>query len=215
MHQTQQLIDIVNPSPPHPPPIYLALLSSLAKAILLQAETEVTAEKRSAIPLAHVTANLLQALEIFPDVFWAKMCQRAGGWPAPYAIPAQGPDGKPMHPAARKKLLGFRADESYSDYGIRVTGILRVYFHIMSAPVSQPLDPRYRMPRFWTWFSRMMSEPQLLGSGVGAEIIYGKPRLLWNAGAFVDPCTSCVGRQWTRCDGNMGRAVAQTPRSVV
>ena len=43
--QSQEILNIVRPAQPHPPPVYIALLSSLAKAILRQAETEVTAEK--------------------------------------------------------------------------------------------------------------------------------------------------------------------------
>ena len=52
-----------------PPDVYLASLSSLAKAILLQAETEVTAEKRSAKPLAQLTLNSINSLEGFSVVF--------------------------------------------------------------------------------------------------------------------------------------------------
>ena len=76
--QSQQIHDIIVPpsAPPHPPHIHHALLSTLAKSIL-QAETEVTAEKRSAKQLAHVAANLLGALSQFPEVFFAKLVQRA------------------------------------------------------------------------------------------------------------------------------------------
>jgi len=43
--------------------MYFALLSSLAKSILFQAETEVTAEEKSAGPLAQVAFNLLERLD--------------------------------------------------------------------------------------------------------------------------------------------------------
>ena len=77
--QSQQIHDILVPpsAPPHPPHIYHALLSTLAKSILFQAETKATAEIRSTKSLAHVAANLLEALSQFPEVFFAKLVQRA------------------------------------------------------------------------------------------------------------------------------------------
>ena len=168
-------MEIIRPLQPHPEPVYIALLSSLAKAILLQAETEVTAEKRSAIPLAQVTTNLLGALDGFADVFWAKLCQRAGGWPVPIVVPAKDADGAPFSPEARRKALGYRGeDESLAEYTSRVSGMMRVYFQILVTPVNQPLDPVVRLPRYWTFFSRMLKEPQLLDSSVAPQVLYSE-----------------------------------------
>ncbi|KAI0691429.1 GLE1-like protein-domain-containing protein [Cytidiella melzeri] len=185
---SQQLIEIVKPPVPHPKPIYFALLSSLSKAILLQAETEVTAEKRSAIPLAQVTANLLCSVERFCDVFWAKLCQRAGGWPVPLVIPAEDTDNTPFDEPARRKVLGYRPHESAAEYSTRVSGLMRVYFHILTASVDTALDPRFRLPRYWTFFARILQQPQLLEAPVGPEVIfsaldvYGAPaREIWGA----------------------------------
>jgi nucleoporin GLE1 len=55
----------------------------------------VTAEKRSAIPLAQVTFNLLESLEHFPTIFFAKLVQRCGGWPIPFVVPQVDLDGNP------------------------------------------------------------------------------------------------------------------------
>lgn len=172
--QSQQLIEIVKPSPPHPKPIYFALLSSLSKAILLQAETEVTAEKRSAIPLAQVTANLLSSVERFCDVFWAKLCQRAGGWPVPYIITNTDSDNTPFDADTRRKALGYRPNETQAEYATRVSGMMRVYFHVLMSPVENVLDPRFRLPRYWTFFARMLQQPQLLEAPVGPEVVFGK-----------------------------------------
>lgn len=169
--QTQQIRDIIEPTPPHPRPVYFALLSSLAKAILMQAETEVTAEKRSAGPLGQVAANLLGVFERFPDVFWAKLVQRTGGWPIPIAVPAMD-EGVPWESAAaRTKAEGIRGDESPSEFTTRVSGIMRVYFHILAATVSKPIDGRFRLPRYWTFYARMVSEPRLLDSPVAPEVM--------------------------------------------
>ncbi|KAI0777666.1 GLE1-like protein-domain-containing protein [Trametes elegans] len=189
---SQQIVEIIRPLQPHPPPVYAALLSSLAKAILLQAETEVTAEKRSAMPLAQVTTNLLSVLDGFADVFWAKLCQRAGGWPVPIVVPAKDADGTPFNEESRRKALGYREDEGLSDYTSRVAGIMRVYFHILVAPVNQPLDPIVRLPRYWTFFSRMLKDPQLLDSPVATQVLY----TALDVGGLL--AREVWGQQWVR-----------------
>ncbi|KAG1725501.1 GLE1-like protein-domain-containing protein [Suillus paluster] len=151
MRITQQINDIVRPNDRLPIDIYFAALSSLAKAILLQAETEVTAEKRSAIPLAMVAARLLGTLEGFPDIF-AKLVQRSGGWPVPSAIPSTDSDGTAWKGEERTKAMGYRTNEgqreSLSEHVMRVSGMMRVYFLILAAPVPQPLEKMFRLPRF-------------------------------------------------------------------
>ena len=141
----------------------------------MQAETEVTAEKKSAIPLARVTTNLLMALQGFADIFWAKLCQRAGGWPVPIVVPAKDVDGTTFSDDARRKALGYRdAEESLADYTSRVSGMMRVYCHVLAIPVEQPLDPIIRLPRYWTFFSRMLKDPQLLESPVAPQVLYSE-----------------------------------------
>ncbi|KAI1798234.1 GLE1-like protein-domain-containing protein [Ganoderma leucocontextum] len=192
---SHEIVNILRPGQAHPPPVYLALLSSLAKAILMQAETEVTAEKKSAIPLARLTVNLLMTLEGFADIFWAKLCQRAGGWPVPIAIPANDVDGTTFTPQSMRKAHGFRDSdelENIGDYTSRVTGILRVYFMVLVLPVSQPLDPLFRMPRYWTYFSRMLKDPQLLENPTSAQIMF--------TALDIGGLNACEvwGSQWTR-----------------
>ncbi|KAJ8501725.1 hypothetical protein ONZ45_g12055 [Pleurotus djamor] len=177
-----QLYGILRPNPPHPQPIYLAALSSLSKAILLQAETEVTAEKRAAIPLSRVTRHLLGALPDFHHIFLAKLVQRVGGWAIPIVVPAKDHDGQPWADnTARARAMGYRksgdggALESNGDYATRISGILRVYFSILTVPVSPsdtPLPPMFQLPRFWTWFARLMGERALLVSHVAPQVIY-------------------------------------------
>jgi len=175
--QTQQIIDIICPSPSLPQDIYFAALSSLAKAILLQAETEVTAEKRSAIPLAMVAARLLGTLQGFPDIFFAKLVQRSGGWPVPTAIPSTDSDGTAWDEEQRTKAMGYKVNEqqreSLSDHVMRVSGMMRVYFLILAAPVPQPLEKMFQLPRFWTYFARMMGDERLLETAVAAEVLHG------------------------------------------
>ncbi|KAH6909820.1 GLE1-like protein-domain-containing protein [Coprinopsis sp. MPI-PUGE-AT-0042] len=133
-----QLRQLWSPTLLYPPPIYAGLCSSLAKAIILQAETEVTAEKKAAIPLARVTFNLLTSLDaVFREVFWAKLVQRTGGWVIPSIVPGQadvdgrkwgeGPKGRGRgrgkgilkgasdSTAERRMVMGYRLSESTSE----------------------------------------------------------------------------------------------------
>jgi nucleoporin GLE1 len=180
--QSEQLIRILHPTdqPPHHQAIYIALLSSLAKAILLQAETEVTAEKRSAIPLAQVAFNLLDKLEGFADIFFAKLVQRVGGWPIPAVIPSADHDGTPWKAEAeRTKAMGYRKSQTINDietageYTTRIAGIMRVYFHILKIPPTQkPLHPMFQLPKYWVWVARLMSERGLLETTVAPQLLY-------------------------------------------
>lgn len=176
MRITQQLIEIICPSKRLPLDIYFAALSSLAKAILLQAETEVTAEKRSAIPLAMVAARLLGTLEGFPDIFFAKLVQRSGGWPVPSVIPSTDSDGTAWNEMERTKAMGYRTNddqrETLSEHVMRVSGMMRVYFLILAAPVPQPLEKMFQLPRFWTYFARMIGDERLLETAVAAQVLH-------------------------------------------
>jgi nucleoporin GLE1 len=182
--QSTQLINIVKPpnGAPHNQIIYAALLSSLAKAVILQAETEVTAEKRSAGPLAHVAFTLLDNVDSFPEVFFARLVQRVGGWPIPLIVPRTDYDGTKWETdKARWKAMGYRKSavsddvEGPAEYTTRVAGVMRVYFHILQIrPAQRPLKPMFQAHRLWVWVARLMSEKALLESVVAAQLLYSQ-----------------------------------------
>jgi nucleoporin GLE1 len=144
----------------------------------LQAETEVTAEKKSAIPLALVTANLLEKLPVFSDIFFAKLVQRSGGWPVPSVIPSTDAGNIAWGEGARTQAMGYRVNnceqESMGDYVTRISGMMRVYFLVMTVPVAAPLDNMFRLPRYWTYFARMMNDERMLSTAVAAQLLYSK-----------------------------------------
>ncbi|KAH0828713.1 GLE1-like protein-domain-containing protein [Lanmaoa asiatica] len=193
---TSQIFELVRPQQGLPEPLYFASLSALAKAILLQAETEVTAEKKSAIPLASVAANLLERLPAFPDIFFAKLVQRSGGWPVPSVIPSTDADGTPLVEAARRKAMGYRVSngeqESMGEYVTRISGMMRVYFLVTAAPVAKPLDNMFRLPRYWTYFARMMNDERLLSTAVAAQLLYAA----LDMGGMEAKCI--WGKQWVK-----------------
>nr|GAT49335.1 predicted protein [Mycena chlorophos] len=174
---------IMVPTPPHPPMLYTGLCSSLAKAILLQAETEVTAEKKAAIPLAQLTAALLDGgLPSFPEILFARLAQRCGPWAIPCMLPTTDVTGQPWpDETARAKALGYRrsvedrvAREPLAEYMQRIAGCMRVYFAVLRIPpnAARPINSMFQMPRVWVWFARLLGNERLLESPVAAQLIY-------------------------------------------
>jgi nucleoporin GLE1 len=154
----------------------MASLSSLSKSIIIQAETEVTAEKNAAPPISQAAYNLLTALDHFDDIFFAKLVQRVGGWPVPLAaVPLTGI----TDPDQQKKLSGFRKNddgdwETAEQRVSRVAGIMRVYFGILKHQPTQPLGKMFKTSRYWTWFARLLSERRAWEEAMTAELIYSK-----------------------------------------
>jgi nucleoporin GLE1 len=165
-------VQLLRPPAGLPSDVYDASLSSLAKAILLQAETEVTAEKRSAKPLAQLALNALNMLNGFSTVFWAKLCQRTGGWAIPAPVPSKDADGTPFTPTTRVKASGLR-EETSTDYTARIAGIMRVYFSLLLLPPPTPLSREFHTSRLWTFVTRLVGQPALLQSSLATELLSG------------------------------------------
>ncbi|KIJ49204.1 hypothetical protein M422DRAFT_247004 [Sphaerobolus stellatus SS14] len=162
------ILQVVLVQPPHPESLYFAILSSLAKAILKQAETEVSARAVTAIPLAQVTIRLLTNVEHFSDVLYARMVQRTGGLAVPIPVPK--PQG--MGEVEYMKLRGYRTErELQKDFDMRISGIMTLYFAILTSEVSTPMPPMWSFPRYWAYFARLMSAPVLLRSDITTQII--------------------------------------------
>ncbi|KAI0277073.1 GLE1-like protein-domain-containing protein [Russula aff. rugulosa BPL654] len=168
---SQQIMQILRPSPALPPDVYHASLSSLAKAILLQAETEVTAEKRSAKPLAQLALNSMNVLVGFSAVLWAKLCQRTGGWAIPAPVPSKDVDDTPFTLATHTKASGLREDETSADRTARVAGIMRVYFSLLLLPPMAPLSREFHTPRLWMFVAQLVRQPALLQSSLATELL--------------------------------------------
>ncbi|KAF7348264.1 hypothetical protein MSAN_01780000 [Mycena sanguinolenta] len=154
----------------HPPMLYTGLLSSLAKAILLQAEAEVTAEKKAAVPLSQVAFTLLDRLQNFPEIFFAKLVQRCGGWPIPCGLPTVDFDGRPWtDEAERIKMMGYRRTAIQNDDADKPVPPETIVEYMNRA---RPMHPMFQLPRCWTWVSRILCDRVLLESPVAAQLIY-------------------------------------------
>ncbi|KAL1731331.1 GLE1-like protein-domain-containing protein [Schizophyllum commune] len=172
--------------------------SSIAKAILLQAETEVTAEKASALPIARVAHRLLATLDGLADVFFAKLVQRVGGWPVPAIPPAADFDGRQWKDSHER--FGYRvsqdtgAMETTPQHIERVTGVMRVYFHILATPPGdKPISSRFfQTPRYWVWFARVLGSRSLLASDVCVSLMHAALEI------FGADARKIWGKQWTK-----------------
>lgn len=141
-----------------------------------------TAEKRSAGPLAQVAFRLLDNVDAFPEIFFARLVQRVGGWPIPLIVPRTDHNGVEWETEkTRWKAMGYRKSavsddvEGAAEYTTRVTGVMRVYFHILQiGPTQKPLKPMFQTHRLWVWVARLMSEKALLESVVAAQLLYSK-----------------------------------------
>ena len=138
--------------------IYAAALYTLAKAVLLQAEQEVTANLDTAAPLSHVCVNLL-TLPGFAEALWARLVARSGGWIICKYIEKQpGQDDKEF-----QKLNGIlNEDETQLDRQTRITGLIQLYFAICIAKTAAPLPTEFRPQRIWIFFARMLGDKRLM-----------------------------------------------------
>jgi len=148
----------------------------------------VTAEKRSARPLAQLALNAMNVLDGFSGVFWARLCQRTGGWAIPAPVPSTDADGTPFTPHTRAKASGLREDETNADHTARVAGVMRVYFSLLLLPPPAPLPREFHMPRLWTFVARLVGQPALLQSSLAMELLSvalevggSRPRDMWGA----------------------------------
>ena len=178
-----------------------------------------TAEKRSAEPLAQVAFRLLDNVDAFPEIFFARLVQRVGGWPIPLIVPrTDHNDAQWETERARWKAMGYRKSavnddvEGAAEYTIRVAGVMRVYFHILQIrPTQKPLKPMFQAHRLWVWVARLMSKKALLESVVAAQLLYSKccPLLLSYHLSTDGVSVSCAGRVRILCKARLRASVEQ------
>lgn len=158
--------------------LHHALLASFAKAIIAQAETEVTAHKAQAKPLARVAVSLIIAYPALGDIFWARLIARAGCWIAavePSLL--EGEQSSSLSDKEKRKRWGAREQEGLEEKMTRLSGVLRLYFHMlfvsMSVPTKGPMPVPFRPGRFWMYMAQLLNNTPMLARAVAPEIIYG------------------------------------------
>ncbi|EJD07877.1 uncharacterized protein FOMMEDRAFT_164723 [Fomitiporia mediterranea MF3/22] len=179
---SEELKAIVAPIPNMPRPeeaqcLHHALLASFAKAVVAQAETEVTAHKAQAGPLARVAVSLISAYPALGDIFWARLCARAGCWAAgvePEVV--ENEQWQTLPDKEKRKRWGAREDENLEEKMTRISGILRLYFSMMfisvTVPMKEPMPMAFRPARFWLYLSQLLDNQKMIEKPVAPEIIY-------------------------------------------
>lgn len=156
-YKSTELTEAIKKYPPGSE-IYAAALYTLSKAVLLQAEQEVTAKLDTAAPLSRVCVNLL-TLPGFAQVLWARLVARSGGWIiAKYIEKQPGQSVKEF-----QKLNGIlNEDETQLDRQTRITGLIQLYFAICTAKTAAPLPMEFRPQRIWNFFARILGDKRLM-----------------------------------------------------
>ncbi|KAH8110204.1 GLE1-like protein-domain-containing protein [Phellopilus nigrolimitatus] len=179
---TDEIKAIVAPIPNMPKPddaqyLHYALLSSFAKTIILQAETEVTAHKAQAGPLARVAVALIATYPILGNIFWAKLCERAGCWASGIApVMLEDETQESLSEKQKRKRWGARLEESQEEKATRLSGVMRLYFHMLFVSLDmetrEPLPLPFRPGRYWLYLAQLLNNKAMLGKPVAPEIIY-------------------------------------------
>jgi nucleoporin GLE1 len=81
-----------------------------------------------------------------------------------------------MDVKSKKKAMGVKDGESAGDYVTRVAGLMRLYFEVMKISIEAPtpLESEWRFPRAWTWLTRLIGRPGMLGSTAAPLCIFGE-----------------------------------------
>ncbi|BGP51045.1 Nuclear pore complex nucleoporin component [Rhodotorula kratochvilovae] len=159
------------PTGPGAPEPYTWTLNHLAKALVKQAETEVTAKLGTAYPLGRVVVGLLlRGHAELGDVLMARLVKKC------FWITAHWPRKLPdQTDEAHQKMLGHAppsSSETLVQYAERMSGLVALYGAIvqtspLSAPQGPPPSPsvlanvpaHFRPAAGWRWFVLMLRAP--------------------------------------------------------
>ncbi|KAG8912938.1 hypothetical protein FRC01_004824, partial [Tulasnella sp. 417] len=190
-----------SPTETYPPQLYLAILSSLGKAFLLQAETEITAKKDTAFPLARLILKIIDlGHPMLAEAFMARMGQSDDEF---------------------RKALGHNPNDNAQDFTNRLVGILTLYAAILQTPLGPsrpvfgqapqppPFPPYYfQLPRLWTLIARIASTPALIHDRSASLVLVAVidtagDRLLQTYGKQVVKLVKTIGARCSQ-DGLVG-----------
>lgn len=168
------------PRPEDAQNLHYALLASFSKVVIAQAETEVTAHKASARPLALVAVALIRAYPELGDIFWARICARVGCWAAGVIASVLEDETQESLPAKdkRKRWGVCSLSENKEERVMRISGVMRLYFAMLFASlegeIKDPMPAPFRPGRYWLYLTQLLSNESMLGRSVAPEVIYGK-----------------------------------------
>ncbi|SCV69391.1 BQ2448_2411 [Microbotryum intermedium] len=183
INQLDRVLSSMRPPTGGPKEPYLWTLNHLAKALVKQAETEVTARISTAYPLGRVVIGLIvRGHQDLGEVLMARLVKKCfwitGWWP---------PKQPGQTEEAHQKSLGHAppsTGESLIQYASRMSGVIALYAAItQTSPLEAPqgpcsrdhlshVPPHFRLSAGWRWIVLILRvplvglqpTPQLLGS---------------------------------------------------
>jgi hypothetical protein len=115
IHQTRELGETVKPpGETRPMSITLAIQYLLSKAVLKQAEVEVSAKPNTAFPLARVMIRLIETSPGLSSIFMAKLVTMTGPWVVALILPRE--------PVSQNTLCNFTVVFHRGGYSRYLTG---------------------------------------------------------------------------------------------
>lgn len=202
------------PRPDEAQNLHFALLVSLSKAVIAQAETEVTAHKAQAGPLARVAVSLIIAYPPLADIFFARMCARVGCWAAGVEpLTLENETWEQLQEKEKQKRWGARSDENLEEKMMRIAGVMRLYFAMLfvALKLGNHVPAPFRPARFWLYLAQLLNNRKMLERPVAPEIIYGmfiRSRSLSSRLTSLGSA-SCTRRRRSACESDLGQAVHQ------
>ncbi|GAA5911270.1 hypothetical protein JCM8208_004314 [Rhodotorula glutinis] len=175
---TAQLDDVLSsmrappPAGPGAPEPYTWTLNHLAKALVKQAETEVTAKLGTAYPLARVVVGLLlRGHDELGDVLMARLVKKCFWVTGHFPRRAPGDTDE-----AHQKTLGHApptSSETLVQYAERMSGLVALYAAILqTSPLTPPqgpppsspdalrnVPPHFRPAAGWRWLALVLRAP--------------------------------------------------------
>ncbi|KAF9508515.1 hypothetical protein BS47DRAFT_1397742 [Hydnum rufescens UP504] len=213
---SSQLDQILAPSPRHPQALYVALLYVVSKAVLKQAEEEVTVKPSTAFPLARVVMALVeQGHDLLGTVFVAKLISMSSHWIVGTVIGREPNQSDEDY----RKSLGYRpasSGETTPQYIERMGGLVTLYAAILQTPIqtttsreaAQRIPAYLRFPRFWTWLARLVGNSDLMSDPAASHLL---ACALETAG---DRAMEVWGKQMVKLRAALGRKAFEADGSV-
>ncbi|KAI9286403.1 GLE1-like protein-domain-containing protein [Umbelopsis sp. AD052] len=142
--------------------LYEWIMNFTAKALVEQAETEVTVKPSTAYPLAHVTVLLATKHAGFMDIVIARLIKHC-----PYIIPRYFDDDPNRSPDETRKLMGYKYNDKEAkqwedavQYKEHMSGLISLWAAIVqTVPEPGMGENPYPIQHGWTWLARICNIP--------------------------------------------------------
>ncbi|ORX83772.1 GLE1-domain-containing protein [Anaeromyces robustus] len=151
------LNDVLNQGKQISNEVYYWLMDFLGKAMMKQAEKEISINKTMAFPLAHIFNIIVSNHEPFFKIFMGRLYKKCI-----YLIPRYGYKTKDKSDEECLKEIGYKKTsegmENESRYNERMEGMITLFSAIIQTPNTSG-NSKLNMASGWTWLARILNMP--------------------------------------------------------